>query len=132
MFFKSSRNILNLNGMVMIILGLIFIIFPEKFTLLTFPQTINNPVALEVGVISRIIMGAFSIYIGLVLYSSRKLIRSGAQKLLLVSSLGFFIIFCACVYVFIINNSIIHIIGLFIFPLLSLLSLYVATRKFQN
>ena len=132
MFFKSSRNILNLNGMVMIILGLIFIIFPEKFTLLTFPQTINNPVALEVGVISRIIMGAFCISIGLVLYSSSRSIRLGAQRLLLASSLGFFIIFCACVYVFIINNSIIHIIGLFIFPLLSLLSLYVATRKFQN
>ena len=111
---------------------MIFIIFPEDFTLFTFPKTTDNPVALEVGVISRIIMGTFSISIGLVLHSSRRSIRSGAQKILLASSLGFFIIFCACLYVFLFNNSIIHIIGLFIFPFLSLLSLYVATRKFQN
>ena len=87
---RSSRKILNFNGIVTILLGLLFIIFPEELTLLTFPKTANNLDALEVGKISRTIIGIFSICLGLILFSARITIRSSAQKILLSSSLGFF------------------------------------------
>ena len=64
----SSRTILALNGIVMILMGLVFIIFPEKVTIIMFPDIISNPEALEIGITLRYLMGAGSIMVGIILY----------------------------------------------------------------
>ncbi len=57
---RSSRTILALNGVIMILMGLAFIIFAKKITITMFPITITNLEALEVGIVSRYLMGAGS------------------------------------------------------------------------
>ena len=47
---RSSRTILALNGVIMILMGLAFIIFAKKITITMFPITITNLEALEVVV----------------------------------------------------------------------------------
>ena len=128
----SSRTILALNGLVMIILGLSFFIFAEKMTFLMFPKTITNPEALEVGVTLRYIMGAGSITTGIILFLSRISLRSGAQRILLGSGIGFFIIFGTALFVYLSERANVPILALIIFPILGLLSLYVSTRMFQE
>jgi Na+-driven multidrug efflux pump len=128
----NSRKILAFNGLVMIGIGITFIFFSQKLTLLIFPQTISNPDALQVGVICKVIMGMFSIFIGLILYLAHKSIRSTGQRLLLVSSFGFFLMFCTFLYIFFNNKGVVPIIGLIIFSLLAFLSFYVSTRNYQE
>ena len=129
---RQSRTILALNGMVMIIIGIIFFIYPEKLTILMFPKIISNPQALETGIVLRYLMGAGHLTIGIILYLARISIKSGAQRLLLGSGIGFMIIFATAVFIILKYNAGIPIVALSIYPLLAILSLYVSTRKFQE
>ena len=123
---------LTLNGIVMILLGISFFLFAEKITITMFPNITSNPEAIEVGVVLRYFMGAGSITIGIILYLARISIRSGAQRLLLGSGLGFMIIFFTGLFIVIKHEANIPIIALSIYPVLTFLSLYTATRKFQE
>ncbi len=128
---RRSRTILALNGIVMIMIGIIFFIYPEKITTVMFPNIISNPEALETGIVLRYLMGAGHLTIGIILYLARISIKSGAQRLLLGSGIGFMIIFATAVYIIFKYSVGIPMVALSIYPLLSLLSLYVSTRKFQ-
>ena len=130
--FRSSRAVLTLNGIIMIMVGLFFFIFPEKITIIMFPKIISNPEALETGVVLRYFMGAGQLTIGIILYLARISIKSSAQRLLLGSGIGFMIIFATAVFIIIKYKANIPILALSIYPLLAILSLYVATRKFQE
>ena len=99
--FRSSRAVLALNGIIMIMIGLFFFIFPEKITIITFPKIISNPEALETGVVLRYLMGAGQLAVGIILYLARISIKSGAQRLLLGSGIGFMIIFATAVFIII-------------------------------
>ena len=66
--FRRSRTILALNGIVMIIIGIVFFIYPEKITIVMFPKIISNPQALETGIVLRYLMGAGHLTIGIILY----------------------------------------------------------------
>ena len=129
---KSSRTILALNGIVMIILGLSFIIFAEKLTIMMFPEIISNPEALEVGTTLRYLMGTGSIMIGIILYLARISVRSGAQRLLQGSGIGFLLMFCTAIFIFLSDRGNVPVLALIIFPLLGFLSLFVSTRKYQE
>ena len=130
---RSSREILGFNGLVMIFTGLSFFIFSKKITIMMFPNSISNPEALEVGLILRYFMGAGLITIGIILVLARRIsIRSGAQRVLLGSGIGFFIIFATALYVSFNFSVNIPIIALILFPILGILSLFVATRKSQG
>ena len=129
---RSSRTILALNGIIMIFIGIIFFIYPEKLTIIMFPKTVSNPEALEVGVVLRYLMGAGHLTIGIILYLARISIRSGAQRLLLGSGIGFMIIFATAVFIIFNYKSDIPVVALSVYPLLGILSLYVSTRKFQD
>ena len=128
----SSRTILALNGIVMILMGLSFIIFAERMTVLMFPNIISNPEALEVAVTLRYLMGAGSIMVGIILYLARISVKSGAQRLLLGSGIGFLLIFATALFVFLSDRANIPIPALIVYPLLGLLSLFVSTRKYQE
>ena len=130
--FHSSRAVLALNGIIMIIIGLTFFIFPEKITIIMFPKIVSNPEALETGIVLRYLMGAGHLTIGIILYLARISIKSGAQRLLLGSGIGFIIIFATAVFIIIKYKAGIPMVALSIYPLLAILSLYVSTRKFQE
>ena len=97
-----------------------------------FPNIVSNPEAIETGTVMRILMGAGHLAIGIILYLARISIKSGAQRLLLGSGIGFMIIFATAVFVILKYKAGIPVIALSIYPLLAILSLYVSTRKFQD
>ena len=129
---RRSRTILALNGIIMIFIGIIFFIYPEKLTIIMFPNIASNPQAIEVGVVLRYLMGAGHLAIGIILYLARISIKSGAQRLLLGSGIGFMIIFATAVFIIFNYKSDIPVVALSVYPLLGILSLYVSTRKFQD
>ncbi len=129
---RRSRTILALNGIIMVFIGIIFFIYPEKLTIIMFPKIVSNPEALEVGVVLRYLMGAGHLSIGIILYLARISIKSGAQRLLLGSGIGFMIIFATAVFIMFNYKSDIPVVALSVYPLLGILSLYVSTRKFQD
>ena len=130
--FQSSRSVLALNGIVMFIIGIVFFIYPEKITIIMFPNITSNPDALEIGIVLRYLMGAGHLAIGIILYLARISIKSGAQRLLLGSGIGFMIIFATAVFIIFNYKSDIPVVALSVYPLLAILSLYVSTRKFQD
>jgi hypothetical protein len=77
-------------------------------------------------------MGAGSIIIGIILYLARISVKSGGQKLLLGSAIGFLLIFAVALFIFLTDRGNIPIAALIIYPFLSLLSFYVSTRKYQE
>ena len=129
----KSRTVLALNGIVMMIIGFCFFIFNHQINIAMFPGIKENKLAFEVSTILRYIMGSGIFTIGIILYLARVSVRSGAQRLLLCSSIGFFIIFLTTLFVKYQFMSVdIPIVGIAIFPFLSLLSLFVSTRPNQE
>lgn len=117
----------------MMLLGLSFFYFNKKINLAMFPGIMENQLAFEVATILRYIMGSGIFTIGIILFLARVSVRSGAQRLLLGSSIGFFFIFLTTLYVKYKFISVdIPIVGIALFPILSLLSLYVSTRPNQE
>jgi len=98
-----------------------------------FPEIIENKLAMEVAQILRYLMGSGLFTIGIILFLARVSVKSGAKRLLMGSSIGFFLIFCTTLFIKYKFISVdIPLVGIAIFPLLSLLSLYVSTRPFQE
>ena len=130
--FHSSRAILALNGTLMMILGGSFWFFPEFFTLSMFPDIADNQDAIDVGVALRKNMGVGSAFIGLILFSCQTSSKSMAQRLLFTSAVGFLLWIAALLHMRLSGgvNIPMFIIGFFAF--LCILSLFVATRRFQE
>ncbi len=129
----NSRLVLSLNGLIMMVIGTCFFLLNKKITLAMFPGISENAQALEVAMILRYLMGSGIFTIGLILFLARTSVKSGAKKLLLGSSIGFFIIFLTAIFVVYRFDYVnIPIVGIIIFPILSLISLYVSTRPYQE
>ena len=129
----KSRTILALNGIVMMLIGICFFYFNKQINMAMFPGIIENDLAFEVAAILRYIMGSGIFTIGIILFLVRVSVKSGAQRLLLGSSIGFFLIFLTTLFVKYKFMSVdIPIVGIAIFPILSLLSLYVSTRPYKE
>jgi len=129
----KSRAVLALNGIVMMLIGLSFFYFNNQINTAMFPGIKENKLAFEVATILRYIMGSGTFTIGIILFLARVSVRSAAQRLLLGSSIGFFLIFLTTIYIKYKFSSVdIPIVGIAIFPTLSLLSLYVSTRPHQE
>ena len=122
-----------LNGIVMMVIGLCFFYFNNQINVAMFPGIKENKLAFEVATILRYIMGSGIFTIGIILFLARVSVRSGAQRLLLGSSVGFLLIFLTTLFIKYKFSSVdIPIVGIAIFPILSLLSLYVSTRPHQE
>ena len=129
----KSRAVLALNGIIMMIIGFCFFLFNNQINTAMFPGIKENKLAYEVATILRYIMGSGIFTIGIILFLARVSVRSGAQRLLLGSSIGFLFIFLTTIYIKYKFASVdIPIVGIAIFPTLSLLSLYVSTRPHQE
>ena len=89
----KSRTILALNGIVMMLIGICFFYFNKQINMAMFPGISENDLAFEVATILRYIMGSGIFTIGIILFLARVSVKSGAQRLLLGSSIGFFLFF---------------------------------------
>ncbi len=130
--FHNSRAILALNGILMIVLGVSFWLFPEFFTLSMFPDITDNQGAIDVGVALRKIMGAGCAFIGIILFSCQTISKSIAQRLLFTSAFGFLLWVAVLAHIRFSGeaNVPLFIIGFYAF--LCVLSLFVASRRFQE
>ena len=128
----SSRAVLALNGGLMIVLGGAFWILPEFFTLAMFPHILGNETATAVAVTLRKIMGAGCVFIGAVLFSCQNSSKHTAQRLLFSSAAGFLFMFGALLHTRASEQASVPIFILVFFGTLSLLSLFVASRRYQE
>jgi hypothetical protein len=128
----SSRAILALNGILMIILGGAFWLFPEFFTLSMFPELAENQQAIDVGVALRKNMGAGCAFIGIILFSCQTSSKSTAQRLLFSSAIGFLLMVTALLQVKFSGQADVPVFMLIFFSALCVLSLFVASRRYQE
>ena len=129
---RSSRAVLALNGGLMIILGGAFWIFPEFFTFAMFPHILEDEIATAVAVTLRKIMGAGCVFIGAMLFSCQDSSKYTAQRLLFSSAAGFLFMFGALLHTRMSEQASVPIFILIFFGALSLLSLFVASRRYQE
>ena len=128
----SSRAILALNGSLMVILGGLFWVFPEFFTLSMFPGIAENRDAIDVGVALRKNMGAGCAFIGIILFSCQSSSKAIAQRLLFSSAIGFFLMIVALLHVRLSGQADVPLFIVVFFSILCVLSLFVASRRFQE
>ena len=128
----SSRAVLALNGGLMVILGGAFWIFPEFFTFAMFPHILGDETATAVAVTLRKIMGAGCVFIGAILFSCQDCSKYTAQRLLFSSAAGFLFMFGALLHTRMSEQASVPVFILIFFGVLSLLSLFVASRRHQE
>ena len=130
--FHSSRAILALNGTLMMLLGGSFWLFPEFFTMSMFPDIADNQDAIDVGVTLRKSMGVGSAFIGLMLFSSQTSSKSIAQRLLFTSAIGFLLWVATLLHIRLSGEANVPLFIIGFFSFLCVLSLFVASRRFQE
>ena len=128
----NSRLILAINGFVMIILGLSFWIFPDFFTLAMFPNIEKNNEAFNVAIALRKNMGAGCVFIGTLIFWCQSSPKFVAQKLLYCSGFGFFLLVAVLLEVRLTGQAQVPLLILTLFILMRLISIYVASRRFQR
>ena len=128
----SSRAILAFNGSLMVILGGLFWVFPEFFTLSMFPGIAENQDAIDVGVALRKNMGAGCAFIGIILFSCQASSKAIAQRTLFSSAIGFLLMIVALMQVRLSGQADVPLFILVFFSILCILSLFVASRRFQE
>ena len=128
----NSRLILAINGFVMIILGLSFWIFPDFFTLAMFPNIEKNNEAFNVAIALRKNMGSGCVFIGTLIFWCQNSPKFVAQKLLYCSGFGFFLLVAVLLEVRLTGQAQVPLFMLILFILMALISIYVASRRFQR
>lgn len=131
-YMRNSRLTLAFNGVIMMLLGILFWFFPEVFTLAMFPNILENEQAISVGIALRKNMGAGCVFIGMLLFWCQSSSKTTAQRLLLVSSLGFGLMLAGLLEVKLTGQADVPILIIMLFTLMSIYSLFVATRRFQE
>ena len=116
----------------MVILGGTFWAFPEFFTLSMFPELAENQDAMDVGVALRKNMGAGCAFIGIILFSCQSSSKSTAQRLLFSSAIGFLLMVAALLQVKLSGQANVPLFILIFFSILCILSLFVASRRYQE
>ena len=122
------KLLLTFSGIMMLLQGLAFYFFSENLTVFMFPEA--NDQALEVGLTLRQFMAGGSIFIGLILFLSRKNVTSASRRVLFGSSIGFSIIFLTQLKVLIFQEAVIFLPILILSALLAISSFFVAYRSY--
>ena len=128
----NSRLILAINGLIMIILGISFWTFPEFYTLAMFPNIEKNNEAFNIAIALRKNMGAGCVFIGTLIFWCQNSPKFVAQKLLYCSGFGFFLLVAVLLEVRLTGQAQVPILILILFTLMALISIYVASRRFQR
>lgn len=128
---RNSRLTLALNGIIMMFMGASFWLFPDFFTLAMFPSVAENEQAMSVGNALRKNMGVGCVFIGLLLFWSQSSSKTTAQRLLFGNSFGFALMVAGLVEVKLSSGADVSYYIISLFSLMSIYSLFVATRRYQ-
>ena len=129
---RNSRLALAFNGVIMVLLGIVFWFFPELFTLAMFPNISENEQAINVGIALRKNMGVGCIFIGMLLFWCQTSSKTTAQRLLFCSSFGFGLMVAGLLEVRLTGQANVPFPILILFACMSIYSLFVATRRYQE
>ena len=116
----------------MMLLGIAFWLFPEIFTISMFPNISENEQAMNVGTALRKNMGVGCIFIGMLLFWCQTSSKTTAQRLLFGSSFGFGLMVAGLLEVRLTGQANVPILIIVLFISISIYSLFVATRRYQE
>ena len=123
----TIRGLLFLSGLTMIVLGLSFLFFPEFISKNIFQEANENEI--KIDAIHRQLMGGGSLFIGILLLLAHRNVTSAAKRILLGTSLGFYILILIQIKQMIFDKSDIFWPVFLIFLILGTISLYVSYYK---
>ena len=123
----TVRALLTISSLTMILLGLIFLIFPEFVSLKMFPEA--NEEQIHIAIVHRQIMSGGMFFIGILLLLARKNVTSAAKRILFGSSIGFCIVLSIQIKLFFSGDSNFYWPVVIIFSVLAILSFYVSYFK---
>ena len=123
----TVRGILFLSSFTMLILGLIFLFFPDFISMKIFPQAGEKEI--RIATIHRELMGGGSLFIGILLILAHRNVTSAAKRILFGTSIGFYILVIIQLKQIIFDKNIVFWPVFVIFFILGTLSLYVSYFK---
>ena len=123
----TVRGILFLSSLTMLILGLIFLFFPDFISMKIFPQASEKEI--RIATIHRELMGGGSLFIGILLILAHRNVTSAAKRILFGTSIGFYILILIQLKHMIFEKNIVFWPVFIIFFILGTLSLYVSYFK---
>ena len=123
----TIRGLLFISSLTMIVLGLSFLIFPEFISKNIFQEANENEI--KIASIHRQLMGGGSLFIGILLLLAHRNVTSAAKRILLGTSIGFYILILIQIKQMIFDKNDIFWPVFSIFLILGTLSLYVSYYK---
>ena len=123
----TIRGLLFLSGLTMIVLGISFLIFSEFLRKNIFQEANENEI--KIASIHRQLMGGGSLFIGILLLLAHRNVTSAAKRILLGTSIGFYILILIQIKQMIFDKNDIFWPVFSIFLILGTLSLYVSYYK---
>ena len=123
----TVRGILFLSSLTMLILGLIFLFFPDFISMKIFPQASEKEI--RIASIHRELMGGGSLFIGILLILAHRNVTSAAKRILFGTSIGFYIIILIQLKQMIFDKNGVFWPVFITFFILGTLSLYVSYFK---
>ena len=123
----TVRGILFLSSFTMLILGLIFLFFPDFISMKIFPQAGEKEI--RIATIHRELMGGGSFFIGILLILAHRNVTSAAKRILLGTSIGFYILILIQLKQMIFDKNGVFWPVFITFFILGTLSLYVSFFK---
>ena len=123
----TVRGILFLSSLTMLILGLIFLFFPDFISMKIFPQASEREI--RIATIHRELMGGGSLFIGILLILAHRNVTSAAKRILFGTSIGFYIFIIIQLKQMIFDKNVIFWPVFTILFILGTLSLYVSYFK---
>ena len=123
----TVRGLLSISSLTMLFMGIILLIFPEYLPF----NEIQDPSEKEklIATVNKQIISGVFLFVGILLLVARRNVTSAARRILLGSSIGFFIIIAIQVKLYFIENIIIYWPIFIIFSVLCILSFYVSYLK---
>ena len=123
----TVRGILFLSSLTMLILGLIFLFFPDFISMKIFPQASEKEI--RIATIHRELMGGGCLFIGILLLLAHRNVTSAAKRILFGTSIGFYILLIIQLKQINFDKNVVFWPVFVIFFILGTLSLYVSYFK---
>ena len=123
----TVRGILFLSSLTMLVLGLIFLFFPDIISMKIFPQASEKEI--KIATIHRELMGGGSLFTGILLILAHRNVTSAAKRILFGTSIGFYILILIQLKQMIFDKNVVFWPVFITFFILGTLSLYVSYFK---
>ena len=123
----TIRGLLFLSGLMMIILGLCFLVFPEVISKNIFQLNSENEI--KIATVHRELMGGGSLFIGILLLLAHRNVTSAAKRILFGTSVGYYILILIQIKQMIFDKNDIFWPVFLIFFILGTLSFYVSYNR---